>query len=239
MKLMKFLKKYLKQLYDNGYAQNKDELLNQLEENRNARILDIGCYDGSFSRRVGDKVGSNNVFGIELVKEHAAIAHKNNVNVVIANADGGLPFKESIFDIVVSNQVIEHLDNTDLFIREMHRVLRDDGICITSTMNLSSLHNLLSLILGYQPHSTHVSDEVVIGNPLNPEYKRELNPPRRQHRRIFTAKSIEELFEFHGLKSENLIGTYIYPLPLFISKWVSQTIARKYSVYITIKATRK
>lgn len=207
---MKLLKKYLGQIYEQGYEQNKDELLNILEEDRNAKILDIGCHDGSFSKRVIDKVRSDKVFGIELVKDSASKAHKRGVDVVIADADRNFPFEDGVFDLVISNQVIEHLDNTDLFIREIYRVLKDGGICITSTMNLSSFHNIFSLILGYQPHSTHISDEIVIGNPLNPEYKQVLNPPRRQHRRVFTIRSLKELFEFSGFKCKKLVGIYIY-----------------------------
>ena len=235
---MKFLKKYFGQIHEQGYRWNQNKLLNLLEESRDAKILDIGCSDGSFTKKVADKVRSTDIFGIELVKGRAVEAHKNGVNAVVANADRIFPFKDSVFDVVISNQVIEHVCDTDLFIKESYRVLRKGGVCIISTNNLSSSQNLFSLILGYQPTSTHVSDEIVVGNPLNPTYKWIWNPPYRTHRRIFTARSLKELFEFHGFQCEKLIGINLYPLPISVSKLIPQAILRKYSSYIMIKAIK-
>ena len=235
---MRFLKKYFEQLYEQGFEQNKNELLNLLEENRDAKILDIGCSDGSFTKRVANRVKSTTVFGIEIIKARASEARKNGVNAVVANADRTFPFKHSVFDFVISNNVIEHVCDTDLFIKEIYRVLRRGGVCFISTPNIANLQDIISLMLGYQPFSMHVSDEIVVGNPLNPSYKLIWDYPRKLHRRLFTARALKELFEFHGFECEKCIGRVVYPLPISISKLIPQTIARKYSEYIIIKAIK-
>lgn len=70
-----------------------------------------------------------------------------------------------MFDLVHANQVIEHLYETDLFIKEIYRILKKGGYAIISTPNLAGLHNIVSLILGKQPFPAHVSNEIVLGTP--------------------------------------------------------------------------
>ena len=79
-----------------------------------------------------------------------------------------LPYDDGTFDVVCSNQVIEHLSDTDTFVAELHRVLRPGGFAVTSTENLASWHNVASLTLGWQPFSlTNVSRQGLgLGNPL-------------------------------------------------------------------------
>ena len=66
-------------------------------------------------------------------------------------------------------KVIEHLRRTDTLLSELRRVLEPGGLACISTNNLSSWHNVVSLTVGYQPMPMHVSDELIVGNPLNPE----------------------------------------------------------------------
>jgi ubiquinone/menaquinone biosynthesis C-methylase UbiE len=48
-----------------------------------------------------------------------------------------LQFKDQVFDLVVSFEVIEHLSNQELFLSEAKRVLKDSGTFIASTPNKS------------------------------------------------------------------------------------------------------
>ena len=91
-------------------------------------------------------------------------------------------------------------------------------------------------MLGYQPTSTAVSDEFVCGNPVNPDSGRVYDPPfMRQHRRLFTAPALKEIFEYHGFKSESVSGWGFHPFPLFIQKHIKWS---RYSVYLIIKAIK-
>ena len=78
-----------------------------------------------------------------------------------------LPYDDESFDVVCSNQVIEHLARTDNFVSEILRVLRPGGYAVTSTENLASWHNIAALALGWQPFSlSNVSKVLGLGNPL-------------------------------------------------------------------------
>ena len=65
-----------------------------------------------------------------------------------------LPFETHNFNIVVCEQVIEHLHNTTYFLSEINRVLRVGGDLILATENLASLPNIFALILQHAPFST-------------------------------------------------------------------------------------
>ena len=234
--MMKLIKRWLDNLWRDVDQENKNFILGLLERNEDARVLDIGCASGGFSRQVADKVGTDHIFGLEILRQAAVNANRvNNIDVAIATAEKPFPFRSDSFDIVVSNQVLEHLSNTDNLIKETYRILKNGGVCIVSTPNLASIHSIISLILGYQPTCTSVSDEVICGNPFDPRYGAISGGTKKTHQRVFTARALRELFEFHGFHVEKLIGWGLHPLPLFISKHIRFT---RYSLYLTVKAIK-
>jgi SAM-dependent methyltransferase len=61
------------------------------------------------------------------------------------------PAENGSFDVVVINQVLEHLKNIFLPLSEICRVLKPGGHLIVSVPNVCALHNLFLLVLGRQP----------------------------------------------------------------------------------------
>jgi SAM-dependent methyltransferase len=231
---MRLLRRYLEGISGGTYRLSRNFSLELLEQDEKARVLDIGCGDGEFTRQVANKTRSDKIYGVEISRKYADRAHKNGINVIMADIDIGLPFEDASFDIVVSNQVIEHVNSTDNFIRECHRILKNGGICVSSTPNLASFHNIFSLFLGYQPFATAVSDELICGNPLDPCDGQRI-PSFRRHRRVFTSPALRRLFEFHGFKVETLRGFGLHPMPLAVSKHFKWT---RYCLYLVIIARK-
>ncbi len=55
-------------------------------------------------------------------------------------SDGSkLPFRDNRFDLLVSYAVIPYVKNVDLLLKEMHRVLKPEGVAIIIIMNLRGL----------------------------------------------------------------------------------------------------
>jgi 2-polyprenyl-3-methyl-5-hydroxy-6-metoxy-1,4-benzoquinol methylase len=234
--MKKIIKRWLDKLWRDVDLENKNLILGLLERNESARILDIGCGSGGFTRQIADSVGTEHIFGLEIGRQTAVTASRvNKINVVMATAEKPLPFRSGSFDIVVSNQVLEHLSNTDNLIKEAYRILRNNGVCVLSTPNLASLHSIISLMLGYQPTCTGVSDETICGNPFDPRYGARFERPKKTHQRVFTARALRELFTFHGFHVEKLTGWGLHPLPLIISKHIRFT---RYCVYLAVKARK-
>lgn len=232
--VINLIKRYLRRLSGRATHMNREFLADLIESCEKARVLDIGCGDGKLIGKFAGKIRVGEIYGIEISPKYAEEARRNNVDVIIGDIDIGLPFKDASFDIVISNQVIEHVNSTDNFVKECYRILKNGGTCIVSTPNLATPHNIFSLILGYQPPATAVSDEIVCGNPLDPSAGQQIESYRR-HRRVFTALSLQRLFQFHGFKVEMEKGIGLQPLPLFLSKHFTWA---RYSQFLSIKAKK-
>jgi SAM-dependent methyltransferase len=59
----------------------------------------------------------------------------------LADLNEKLPLPDKSFDVVVSVEGIEHLENPHLFLREVNRVLKDGGALILTTPNIVSLRS--------------------------------------------------------------------------------------------------
>ncbi|MFL5868136.1 MAG: class I SAM-dependent methyltransferase [Thermoleophilaceae bacterium] len=204
---------YLDRVFRASEEENRRVILSRLPAQHGGSLLDIGTHDGSFTERIARRLDADAAHGIELIEHHAVRARERGIEVVTADIDAGLPFEDSSFDTVHANQVIEHVRRTDVFLSEVHRLLAPRGIACISTNNLSSWHNVLSLALGYQPMPMHVSDQVMVGNPLNPEHGGLHEDIGRTHLRLFTGRALRELCEHHGLRAVSLESSGYYPLP--------------------------
>jgi SAM-dependent methyltransferase len=198
--------------------ENRRAILRMLPKDYGGRLLDVGVHTGEFTTRVAHRLGAREVHGVELIEAHAAEARRRDIEVKVANVEKGLPFPDRHFHAVHTNQLIEHLRDTDLLVTEIRRVLKPGGIACISTNNLSSWHNIGSLVLGYQPFPMHVSDALIVGNPLNPEHGRPHADAGRVHVRLFTARALFELCAHHGLAAIRVRSAGYYPLPPFLAR---------------------
>ena len=204
---------YLERVWRDTESENRRVILDMLPRGGGGALLDLGPNDGAFTRRVADRLGATRVAGVELIDGHAGLARGNGVEVTCADIDDGLPFADGEFDTVHANQVIEHVRRTDAFLREIARVLRPGGVAVLSTNNFSSWHNVGSLALGFQPMPAHVSDEVIVGNPLDPRGGEIHEDLGQTHLRIFTGRALVDLARVHGLDLVELRTSGYYPLP--------------------------
>jgi len=107
-------------------------LLKNLPENGIA--LDLGSGLGEFSDHLKN-IGYD-VRGVEGVKEFVANQTERGLDVHQVNLeDDELPFSDNTFDIVISLDVIEHLWNTEHYLKEIYRCLKPNGFFIVSTVN--------------------------------------------------------------------------------------------------------
>jgi 2-polyprenyl-3-methyl-5-hydroxy-6-metoxy-1,4-benzoquinol methylase len=101
------------------------------------RVLDAGCGGGGMPLSLAEEAAF--VVGIDPVErfQHAGVrlARERRVhNLHFALADGmALPFRDSVFNLVLSHAVIEHVSNALLYLRECARVLAPGGHLYLST----------------------------------------------------------------------------------------------------------
>jgi SAM-dependent methyltransferase len=117
------------------------------------RLLDVGCWDGESTARYAAALNCA-ASGIEIQPEAADRAAARAIDVARIDLESEpFPWPDASMDVVVCNQVFEHLKNVWLPMSEIHRVLRPGGTLLLSVPNLGSLHNRLLLALGRQPTS--------------------------------------------------------------------------------------
>ena len=110
------------------------------------RVLDVGCATGLISLLLMSQ--GHHVVGIELNSEMAAQARERGVEVIEHDLERPLPLPDASFDLVHACEILEHLFDTEGFLREIHRVLAPGGILVLSTPNLNSLMNRVRVLFG-------------------------------------------------------------------------------------------
>jgi methionine biosynthesis protein MetW len=206
-----------------------------------ARLLDLGCSDGEFTLKVAEKIGTSDISGIEFMKEEVARAKARGINCYQGNLDGArFPFEDECFDVVCANQVMEHLANTDDFIKEIHRVLKYDGYAVIATPNLAAWHCIFFLLLGWQPYMSDASEELSwAGRPRISITDREEDGEHNglHHKRSFVLKSLIELARYHGFSVERTVSSGFIPFPSRLAR-LACAIDKNHGVIIAIKARK-
>ncbi|MCC7173592.1 MAG: class I SAM-dependent methyltransferase [Bryobacterales bacterium] len=104
------------------------------EAHRGARVLDFGCGAGALAaagRAAGlEIVGADVFYGGSEARAEAAAAGRLGVTVYEIT-DGRIPFPDGAFDLVVNNQVLEHVEDLDAILEEIHRVLAAGGTVLS------------------------------------------------------------------------------------------------------------
>lgn len=102
---------------------------------RNKHVLDLGCGSGYGAARISEVAAT--VHAVDISEEAIAYARnhysRSNVSFGRIDPDARLPFVDSNFDVVLSFQVIEHVQDDRRYLHEASRVLRRDGTLILIT----------------------------------------------------------------------------------------------------------
>lgn len=204
---------YLERVFRASEEENRQVILQTLEPRPGGVLLDLGCSDGEVTDLIARGAGVARAVGVELIDALAEAARGRGIDVVGADLNGTLPFEDASFDVIHSNQVIEHLWNTDGFLREIRRLLKPDGYAVVSTNNLASWHNIVSLMMGWQPPPCHPSDELIVGNPAG-LMEGAVGARGQMHLRIFTGRALAGVAQHHGLHPDVVRTAGYYPLPV-------------------------
>jgi 2-polyprenyl-3-methyl-5-hydroxy-6-metoxy-1,4-benzoquinol methylase len=141
--------------HGNAARKAHDVVLRELlERMTSGKVIDVPCGSGALALRMGQAGLSVTGVDIEPPAVNAPYDHRE------ADLDAGLPFPDAEFDAVVSVEGIEHLENPFRFVRECNRVLRDDGLLIMTTPNISSLRSRWRWFLsGFHYKAKYALDE--------------------------------------------------------------------------------
>jgi SAM-dependent methyltransferase len=112
------------------FLKHKDAILDSLGIHlpKGARILDFGCGAGKTVYSLRDQ-GYCNTVGYDM-KDYLELrqpADRSYFYIADFSSNGKLPFEDNSFDFVISEQVLEHVNNQVGIMKELHRIMRPGG----------------------------------------------------------------------------------------------------------------
>ncbi len=172
-------------------------ILQAANERISGVVLENGCGVGMYAERLAGNNGM--VVGLEYDFERALAAHLRVAE--ITNAAGEkLPFEDQTFDFVLSHEVLEHVENDQIAIREMVRVLRPGGRIAMFVPNRG---------YPFETHGVFWRGRYRFGNiPLVSYLPTKLRNQLVPHVRIYSRRDLERLFR--GLPIRYISRTVIF-----------------------------
>ena len=107
-----------------GQQRRLEMLLQAAGERVRGRVLENGCGIGTYVERLAPRAGT--VIGLEYDFARARVAHSETACILNA-ASESLPFPADCFDLILSHEVLEHVQDDRAALAEMARVLKKGG----------------------------------------------------------------------------------------------------------------
>ena len=168
------------------YANSRPEML-QFIPIYAKKILEVGCAQGNFSAQL-IKNGVE-TWGIEPDKKSFTMAQEKLYKVFHGSIDDQISqLPNHYFDVIIMNDVIEHLLEPWDDIQRLKDKLKDDGVFISSIPNVRYAKNLFKML--FKKDWKYTEDRIL----------------DRTHFRFFTKKSIRRLFEDNGYTVQKIKG---------------------------------
>lgn len=165
-----------------------------------SNLMDVGFGDGLRTIRIAEyfNIDMGRVYGIDneisYIESSQYSFNTQNVDLECQN----IPYADDIFDLVICNQVLEHLKNYKRAIDELIRITNKDGFLLVGIPNLAHLINRIYLLFGVQPMCIAMDGA---------------------HVRGFTHRSFVRMFEsYHNIRLVDFEGALMYPLPFLLGK---------------------
>ncbi len=162
------------------------------------RVLDVGCGLGQYVRRIGELAGES--YGIDIEAARVRAGARATPGLLLASA-GALPFADGSFDVILLNEVIEHVADERLTLSEAARVLRPGGHLVIYAPNRG---------FPFETHGVQWRGQYRFGNfPLVNYLPRVLRDRLVPHARVYTGRELRRLWS--GLPFRTIEQTVVYP----------------------------
>jgi len=180
-----------------GQERRLQMLLKAAGKRIHGRVLENGCGVGMYVEKLSKHGGE--VIGLEYDFERAAEAHENSLHIINA-AGEALPFPEGSFDLILSHEVIEHVQDDRKAVREMVRALRSGGRIVLFCPNRG---------YPFETHGIYWRGKYHFGNiPLVNYLPRRWRDKLAPHVEVYTRGDLERLF--NGLPVRIVERTIIF-----------------------------
>jgi SAM-dependent methyltransferase len=177
----------------------QDRRLNMIRRHaalEGARILDIGCGIGTYVQKLREF--SDRVYGIDV---DPARVRRGGLGVLAVAVSEQLPFADGAFDLVLLNEVIEHVRDDHATLREACRVVRPGGHVVIYAPNR---------LYPFETHGVYLGSRYRFGNiPLVNYLPDPLRNRLVPHARAYTHAGMRRLIA--ALPAALVTHSYVYP----------------------------
>ena len=166
---------------------------------KNLNILDIGCGGGLISEPMA-RLGAN-VTGIDAAEKNIKVAsihsRKNNLNINYQHKSPEQLIEKEKFDVILNLEIVEHVQNLDLYLDSCYNLLKKNGLMFTATLNRTLVSYIKAIIgaeyiLRWLPIGTH-------------DWNKFIKP-----------EELQKMLSDKNFKSSNVKGLEFNP---FLNKW--------------------
>jgi len=173
----------------------------------NLRILDVGCGSGADLLALKKLLPNAWLFGVDIMEASVKDCLGKGICARRLNLEEEeIPYEAEYFDIVIANQVFEHLKNWIWALFQISGCLKAGGSLFVGVPNLASLHNRILLLFGEQPRCINTMG---------------------MHVRGFTAPGLRRVLEYRkAFHVEKIAGRPFYPFPRGVSSLLAGVFPR-------------
>jgi 2-polyprenyl-3-methyl-5-hydroxy-6-metoxy-1,4-benzoquinol methylase len=146
-------------------------------------ILEVGCGEGNFSSILKQKIDKSEVWGIEISEAEAKVAAEKLDKVLVGSAESQIDqLSEDYFELVIFNDVLEHLTNPYNILQQIKSKLKPGGRIVSSIPNMRYFPNLFDLL--WRKNWDYTDSGIM----------------DKTHLRFFTVNSILKMYQGQGYK---------------------------------------
>jgi 2-polyprenyl-3-methyl-5-hydroxy-6-metoxy-1,4-benzoquinol methylase len=158
--------------FTHDFEKNRLSVVEHLVPNARGplKALDVGCAIGVFTNLLRQK--GYETLGADSNKELLNFAKKRYTHCTFKLMNAlQLDIAPSTFDLVLALEIMEHLGNPYRFLKNIHQVLKEEGVILLSTPNRLSLEGARGILMGkvaginwnaWDPEHTHVYTSIEI-----------------------------------------------------------------------------
>jgi SAM-dependent methyltransferase len=120
------------------------------------KILDLGCRDGELTKFYLD---GNSIKGVDIDRNALVLAAtKYSIDTEWIDLNTEFISEHALYDVVVACEIIEHIYNTDNFLKNIYECLTPGGLFVGSVPNSFRFRNRLKFLFGkeFETDPTHV-----------------------------------------------------------------------------------
>jgi len=124
----------------------EDKIIENLKSvKKSAKILDIATGKGYLVKEL-ENAGFKNIFTSDINPDQFFYS-KYKYKFKVSDCNKKLSYKSNSFDVVISSETIEHLENPKFFMSEAFRILKPGGIFILTTPNVQTIFSRIYFLV--------------------------------------------------------------------------------------------